>query len=55
VFAYGFAKSRMANLDRTELVALKKIAQVYFALSDVELAASISQKKLSEVVDNEKH
>jgi hypothetical protein len=55
VFAYGFAKNKQANLERTELAALKRLGQVYFALDDVELAASVSQNKLIEVVDHDEH
>ena len=49
VFAYLLAKKDRANIDADELAAFKKLAQAYGQMTDVELAAALSQGDLQEL------
>lgn len=49
VFAYGFAKSKMANLSQTDLVALKALAKLYLSPTETEIAVLIDNGLLEEI------
>ena len=48
-FIYGFAKSKLDNIDENELKALKKLAKIYLHLTEVELNKAVHESKLIKV------
>jgi hypothetical protein len=54
IFVHGFAKSEKDNIDRDELVALKKLAAELLAYDDKTLARVIGSGALLEVKCDEK-
>jgi hypothetical protein len=50
IFAFGFAKSKTANLSPVELVALKKLAKSYFQATEIELSFLVESGQLKEIV-----
>ncbi|MFI3271562.1 MAG: type II toxin-antitoxin system RelE/ParE family toxin [Pseudomonadota bacterium] len=48
-FVHGFAKSAKANISPTEKADLKKLAKVFFAMTDDELAKLIQSGSLQEI------
>lgn len=53
VFMYGFAKNQRENISKEEKQALKDLAKVYLAYSDVGLKKAIKAKILIEVESDE--
>ncbi len=51
-FAFGFAKSAKASLDANELIVYQRLASVYLAMSDLEVAASLTQGMLTEMTSD---
>lgn len=49
VFAFGFAKSDMANLDDADETYLKKAAKLVLAFTDDQMDAEIATGRMSEV------
>jgi hypothetical protein len=49
VFAYGFAKSDRANLERDEEAVFRKAAKLVLAFSDQQIEAELQNKRLTEV------
>lgn len=49
VFAYGFAKSRMANLDAAELKTYRKAAGVLLGLSWAQIDLEVRSERMFEV------
>lgn len=52
-FLYGFAKNERDNIDAKELAALKKLAETYLALSEVQLGNAVEAGIVLEVFCNE--
>ena len=52
-FLCGFAKNERDNIDGKELAALKKLAETYAALSEVQLASALETGIILEVFCNE--
>jgi hypothetical protein len=50
VFLYGFAKNERDNIDERELNDLKKLARLYLAYSDSQIAVALESAELKEVV-----
>ena len=48
-YMYGYAKNQKANMTRTEIRALQKLAQSYFELSDKDLCIAVKAKILKEI------
>ena len=48
-FIYGFAKSKLDNIDDKELKALKKLAKIYLHLTETELNKAVQESKLIKV------
>jgi len=53
VFLYGFGKSERSNVDDDELRALRRLAQVYLAMSEATLQHLLQAGELVEVKDGE--
>lgn len=53
-FMYGFAKNKRANINETELRALKLLATQLFGYSDKGLEKALKAGELIEVRNNEK-
>jgi hypothetical protein len=53
IFVYGFAKSEKDNIEKDELVALKKLAAELLAYDDKTLARVVASEALLEVNCNE--
>ena len=53
VFLYGFAKNERDNIDDRELNDLKKLARLYLAHSDTQIAVALESAELKEVVWDE--
>jgi hypothetical protein len=49
VFAFGFAKSDMANLDDAEEVFLKKAAKLVLGFTDAQMDAEVAAGRMLEV------
>jgi hypothetical protein len=49
IFAFGFAKSRKANLEPDELEAYRELARLYLALSEQAIDKHIDDGSLTEV------
>lgn len=49
VFAFGFAKSDMANLDDAEEAYLKKAAKLVLGFADAQMDAEVSAGRMFEV------
>lgn len=49
VFAFGFAKSAMANVDAADVARLRAVAEVTLALSEDDIDRLVSAGKLIEV------
>jgi hypothetical protein len=49
VFAFGFAKSDMANLDDAEEVIFKKAAKLVLGFTDVQMDAEVAAGRMLEV------
>ncbi|STX29192.1 Uncharacterized protein conserved in bacteria [Legionella beliardensis] len=45
-FIYSFAKNKKANINDKELKALKKLAKLYFSLSDLEIMNALDSGNL---------
>ena len=54
IFVHGFAKSEKDNIEKDELVALKKLAAELLGYDDKTLARSVASGVLLEVNCNEK-
>jgi hypothetical protein len=54
VFLYGFAKNERDNIDERELNDLKKLARLYLAYSDSQIAVALESAELKEVVWDER-
>jgi len=54
VFLYGFAKNERDNIDDRELNDLKKLARLYLAYSDSQIAVALESTELKEVVWDER-
>jgi hypothetical protein len=52
IFVFGFAKSKIENLPKRDLEALKKLAKSYFALSEIELEDLKMKNQLEEISNN---
>jgi len=48
-YVYGFAKSKMVNIDDKTLLAYKVLAKDFFSMTDVQLDNQIRQGKLIEL------
>ena len=48
-FVYGYAKSRLENIDRAETLAFRKAAKELLALSDEQIEQLIQKGALTEV------
>ena len=48
-FVYGFAKSVMENIDKTDVKGFKKLAKVMLDLTDEELKILLKNKEIEEV------
>ena len=48
-FIYSFAKNKQANISDKELKALKKLAKVYFSLTDKEITEALRLGNLIKV------
>jgi hypothetical protein len=53
VFLYGFSKNERDNIDDRELSDLKKLARLYLAYSDTQIAVALESAELKEVVCDE--
>ena len=49
VFMFGFAKNERANIDKVELKALKRTAQILLEKSDATIKIDLQAKELIEV------
>lgn len=49
VYAYLFAKKDRANIDESELMAFRKLADLYARKTDVEIAKELEAKELVEI------
>lgn len=49
IFAFGFAKSRKANLEPDELEVYRELAKVYLALSEQAIDRHVNEGSLTEV------
>jgi hypothetical protein len=49
VFAFGFAKSDMANLDDAEEAYLKKAAKLVLGFADAQMDAEVAAGRMFEV------
>lgn len=49
VYAYLFAKKDRANIDEDELMAFRKLADLYAAKTDVEIEKELKAKELVEI------
>ena len=49
IFAHGFAKSEIGNIEANELIALKKLAAVLLRYDAEDLAKAVASGGLSEV------
>lgn len=54
IFVHGFAKSEKDNIEKDELVALKKLAAEFLGYDDKTLARAVAWGVLLEVKCNEK-
>ena len=54
IFVHGFAKSEKDNIDKDELVALKRLATDLLGYDDKPLARAVASGVLLEVMCNEK-
>ena len=54
IFVHGFAKSEKDNIEKDELVALKKLAAELLGYDDKTLARAVASGVLLEVTCNEK-
>lgn len=52
-FAYLFAKKDRANIEADELAAFKKLAHAYSQMTEAQLAASLNEGDLQELLDVE--
>ncbi len=50
VFAFGFAKSDLANIDEKDQIRLKTLAELFLGFSEEEVGALVESGKLVEVV-----
>ena len=48
-FIHGFAKSRRANVSKSELAKLKLLASVYFELNESQIAKQLSVGELKRI------
>ena len=48
-FVYGFAKSELDNIDRTDVSGFKRLAKIMCSLSTEELASLIDEAEIEEV------
>ncbi len=48
-FMYGFEKNEKSNITNAEKIALQKLANVYFALSNKGLNKEVKDKRLLEI------
>ncbi|WP_332460237.1 type II toxin-antitoxin system RelE/ParE family toxin [Legionella clemsonensis] len=48
-FIYSFAKNKQANISEKELKALKKLAKIYFSLTDEEISDALRAGSLIKV------
>lgn len=55
IFVHGFAKSDLDNIDRDELVALKKLAATLLAYKISEIQTAVDSGTLIEVICNGDH
>jgi hypothetical protein len=53
VFAYGFAKNKMANLSPIDLAALKAVAKLYLEPSEADIDVLIERGLLEEIRDDD--
>ena len=51
IFAYLFAKKDRANIEADELAAFKKLAHAYSQMTEAQLAASLNEGDLQELLD----
>jgi hypothetical protein len=49
VYAYLFAKKDRANIDESELMAFRKLADLYARKTDAEIAKELEAKELVEI------
>ncbi len=49
VYAYLFAKKDRANIDESELMAFRKLGNLYARKTDVEIAKELEAKELVEI------
>ncbi len=52
VYAYLFAKKDRANIDEDELVAFRKLADLYAGKTDIEIEAELKAKELVEICND---
>lgn len=55
IFIYGYAKNAKENVTVQEELALKKLAKLYFSLSNDEINIAVNKRELVEVHDEKKH
>ena len=48
-FVYGFAKSELDNIDRSDVSGFKKLAKIMCSLSTDELASLVEEAEIEEV------
>jgi hypothetical protein len=53
-YRHGFAKSERANINDRELDDLKKLAKHFLGYSDLQIATTLEQDELREVVCDER-
>lgn len=52
VYTYLFAKKDRANIDEDELIAFRKLAELYFRKTDVEITTELKAKDLVEICND---
>jgi len=52
-FLFGFAKSRLANVDRSDIQGFKKLAKIMLALKEEQITKLLNDRELVEVSDEE--
>ena len=51
-FVHGFAKSETANISKKELVGLKKLAKILFAMTDIQIQDALKKGILEEIKED---
>jgi hypothetical protein len=53
IFVHGYAKNEKANINKKELAAFKRVAEILMSLSQDQIEKSLKSGTFVEVVDNE--